>query len=369
MEKQTILCVDDEIDNVEALERLFRDRYRVLKATSATEALNLLQNHPDPVALILTDQRMPHMTGVDFLQASQATHPDSVRILLTGYTDVESVIAAINSGQVYRYINKPWDPVDLRATVDRAVERFLMAREIQAKNEELARALRELQTLDQAKSQFMILINHELKTPLTSILSFSDLLKETPLNQEQEVCVKRISRGAERLKELVDDTLLIVSAETRTLKLRPQPFETSQLDLTLKPEVEALKSQRSMSVRVKLIDKKIIGDAAAISQILRRLIHNALKFGREDSTIQVDGQWTQPHRVRFSVWNEGPPLNESVQEKIMKPFFLDEDVMKHSTGVGLGLTVCQALLKAHSSTLEIESDHEGVRVSFELPCL
>jgi len=369
MVKQTILCVDDEVDNVEALERLFRARYKVLKATSGAEALVLLAQHPEPIALILTDQRMPQMTGAQFLEQSLKTHPDAVRILLTGYTDIESIVAAVNSGQIYRYINKPWDPVDLNATVDRAVERFLLNQELKQKNIELAKALAELQTLDQAKSQFMILINHELKTPLTSIISFTDLLKETSLNEEQSVCVTRISRSSERLKELVDDSLLIVSAETKTMKLKPQPFETSQIDLTLKPDVEKLKDQRSLTVETKFFDKRMIGDSAAISQVLRRLIHNALKFAKEGSKILVSTELVQPHRVRLSVQNQGSSIPDAVREKILRPFFLDEDVMKHSTGVGLGLTVCQALLKAHSSGLDIQNENDGVRVSFELPCL
>lgn len=366
MVKQTILCVDDEVDNVEALERLFRAKYKVLKATSGAEALEILDQHPEPISLILTDQRMPQMTGVEFLEKSLTTHPDSVRILLTGYTDIESVVAAINSGQIYRYINKPWDPIDLTATVDRAVERFTLNKELKQKNIELAEALTELRTLDQAKSQFMILINHELKTPLTSMISFTDLLKETSLNEEQAVCVARISKSSERLKELVDDSLLIVSAETKTLKLKTQPFETGTIDLTLKPEVEKLKAQRQISVETDFFDKRVIGDAGAVSQILRRLVHNGLKFAKEGSKIQVRTEISGPHRVRLSVFNEGSMIPDSVRDKILKPFFLDEDVMKHSTGVGLGLTVCQALLKAHSSALEIQNEDEGVRVSFEL---
>ena len=369
MKRQTILCVDDEIDNVEALERLFRDRYKVLKATSGDDALALLSNLTEPLALILTDQRMPHMTGVEFLEQSMKTHSEAVRILLTGYTDIESVIAAINSGQIYRYINKPWDPVDLNATVDSAVERFVMAQELKQKNSELAQALAELQTLDQAKNQFMILINHELKTPLTSIISFTDLLKETSLMDEQRVCVDRISKGADRLKELVNDSLLIISAETKTLNLKLLPFEPGQIDLVLKPEVEKMKSQKSMTLDVHWPEKKIIGDLTSISQILRRLVHNAIKFGAEGSKISVASEMTQPHRVRLKVSNEGPALSDAVKTKILRPFFLDEDVMKHSTGVGLGLTVCQALLKAHSSSLEIQNHATGVSVSFELPCL
>ena len=88
MQKQTILCVDDEIDNVQALERIFRAKYTVLKATSGKEALQILDQHRGPVSLIITDQRMPEMTGVEFLSRTIETFPDTIRILLTGYTDI-----------------------------------------------------------------------------------------------------------------------------------------------------------------------------------------------------------------------------------------------------------------------------------------
>src|SRR6202012_3259788 len=124
----------------------------------------------------VTDQRMPGMTGVELLSESMESTPDAVRILLTGYTDIESVIAAINSGQIYRYVTKPWDPVDLTNAVDKAIERYEMSAELKEKNAALEMALRELRVLDEAKSNFMILINHELKTPLTSMVSFLSLL-------------------------------------------------------------------------------------------------------------------------------------------------------------------------------------------------
>src|SRR5699024_806867 len=108
--EHTILVVDDEADNVDALERLFRRKYNVLKATSGRQALELLADQK--VSLIVTDQRMPNMTGVEFLAESMKSHPETIRILLTGYTDIESVISAVNSGQIYRYLTKPWDPVD-----------------------------------------------------------------------------------------------------------------------------------------------------------------------------------------------------------------------------------------------------------------
>lgn len=367
MTRQTILCVDDENDNLDALERIFRSKYTVLRSTSGIEALKILDQNPGKIAVIITDQRMPEMTGVQFLEKSIEKHKDCVRILLTGYTDIESIVSAINTGQIYRYLNKPWDPVDLQNTVEKAVERFNIGNELVEKNEALSKALADLQVLDQAKNQFMMLINHELKTPLTSILSFTDLLKESKLDTDQTLYADRISKGALRLKQLVEDVLLIVSAEMRTLKTKIQPFELSKI--TLPEPVQSLVDKKSQKLQFQLVDKRIIGDSNYLGQVLGKLIHNASKFAPENSEIQVSTTLVQPHRVRFRIFNEGSAVPENVREKVLKPFFIDEDMLNHSTGTGLGLTICQSILKNMASGLAIENKDRGVEVSFELPCL
>ena len=367
--KHTILCIDDEIDNVDSLERLFRTKYTVLKAVSGAEAIQTLDQHPEPIAVIITDQRMPNMTGVQFLEQSMKTHPDAIRIILTGYTDIESIIQAINSGQIYRYLNKPWDPVDLLSTVDRAAERFELNQQLKQKNLELSQALSELTLLDDAKNRFMILINHELKTPLTTIISFSSLLQETPLNEEQEVCVKRIEKGSERLQAIIDDVLLIVQAETGILKTKISQFDCPQFKIEVPLEVSRLANQKGLKTILRWLDKKIICDAKLIQQVLSRLVHNGVKFAKDNTTVLVRAELTQPHRIKFSVYNQGPTISIAVIDKIMKPFFLDEDVMNHSAGMGLGLAICQSILKSHSTQLYIQNESDGVTVFFELPCL
>lgn len=117
-----ILLVDDEPANLRILERLFRSEYNVVTAESGGEALELLDQHD--IALIISDQRMPVMTGIDFLKKAAAMRPHTVRIILTGYTDVNALVEAINSGVVYKYATKPWVNEDLRQTVVRAVQHY-----------------------------------------------------------------------------------------------------------------------------------------------------------------------------------------------------------------------------------------------------
>ena len=143
-----IMVVDDETANLRLLERIFRHDYDVLTAESGEEALRLLGQHD--VALLITDQRMPGMTGVELLKRTAPMRPHMVRIILTGYTDVEALVEAINSGQVYKYVTKPWNNEELRLTVSRALEHYETNKarhELEMTNQRLLARLREIQQL------------------------------------------------------------------------------------------------------------------------------------------------------------------------------------------------------------------------------
>ncbi len=120
--RHKILIVDDEVANLRLLQRVLGREYDVLEATGGQEGLELLKKNN--VSLIITDQRMPAMTGVQLLEQSLPVSPDAIKILLTGYTDVQALIDAINAGHVYKYIPKPWDADELKLTVRRAIETF-----------------------------------------------------------------------------------------------------------------------------------------------------------------------------------------------------------------------------------------------------
>lgn len=140
-----LLIVDDELANIRLLERLFRQDYFCLTASSGEEAMELLDQHE--VAVIITDQRMPGMTGVELLKRSADRRPHMVRILLTGYTDLEALIEAVNCGLVYMYINKPWNNDDLKLRVSRAVEHYETNKRqhsLAANNERLNSRLKEM---------------------------------------------------------------------------------------------------------------------------------------------------------------------------------------------------------------------------------
>ncbi len=133
-----LLVVDDEEAILETMTFTFEDDYEVLTSASAEKALRLLDDQ-GPVAVVLSDQRMPEMTGVEFLAEVFNRHPETVRIILTGFADMDAIIHAINDGHVYAYITKPWEPDQLKQVVRRAVEHYQLARE----NERLLTDLRD----------------------------------------------------------------------------------------------------------------------------------------------------------------------------------------------------------------------------------
>ena len=180
----TLLCVDDEPSILSALRRVLRaPDCRVLQATSGAEALEILAR--EPVAVIVSDMRMPGMDGAELLSRVRAQWPHTARILLTGYADMKATIAAINEGQIYRYINKPWDETELRVTVRQAAERYQLEQErlrLQALTTEQNEKLQALNaSLEQRVNERTAELSqaHERlqRNYLTSIKIFSSLME------------------------------------------------------------------------------------------------------------------------------------------------------------------------------------------------
>jgi serine phosphatase RsbU (regulator of sigma subunit)/FixJ family two-component response regulator len=138
IEKLKLMVVDDELDNLDLLYRTFRRDFKVYQANHARSALDILDKEGE-MAVIISDQRMPEMNGTEFLSHTVERFPDTIRILLTGFTDVEDLVDAINSGQVFKYITKPWNPERLKTLVEQATDTYRL---VKKRTQELRRALR-----------------------------------------------------------------------------------------------------------------------------------------------------------------------------------------------------------------------------------
>lgn len=155
--KLPLMVVDDEPDNLALLYRTFRREFEVFRADSAYTALELLEQQGE-MAVIISDQRMPGMNGTEFLSRTVDRYPDTIRIVLTGYTDVGDLVEAINSGKVFKYITKPWDTSELRAVVRQAADTY---RAIKQRTAELRRALRHESLLNAITSAIRESLNYQ----------------------------------------------------------------------------------------------------------------------------------------------------------------------------------------------------------------
>jgi response regulator RpfG family c-di-GMP phosphodiesterase len=180
----TILCVDDEPNILSSLRRALRNpQYRVLTAPGGHEAIAIME--AAPADLVISDMRMPGMDGAQLLGQIRRRWPRTMRILLTGYADVNSTIAAINEGQIYRYVNKPWDDGELQVTVAQALERLALEREkarlealTQAQNEELRSFNAQLELRVEQRTAEVTQANDKLKRNyMTSIKVFANLIE------------------------------------------------------------------------------------------------------------------------------------------------------------------------------------------------
>lgn len=142
----TVLYIDDEPHNLMAFRANFRRKFKVLTAESAEEGRRVIEEND--VHIILSDQRMPTETGIEFFESILKTHPEPIRILMTGYTDINAVIDAINRGQIYKYLTKPWNESDVSNYIEKAYEVFKLRRE----NIELNRKLIEMNN----KMEFLV---------------------------------------------------------------------------------------------------------------------------------------------------------------------------------------------------------------------
>jgi len=233
--KPKLLVVDDEQDNLDLLYRTFRRDFQVFKAESGVYALEVLKQEGE-VAVIISDQRMPEMKGTEFLSKTVPEFPDTIRIVLTGFTDVEDLVEAINSGQVYKYITKPWDPDELKGVVLKATQTYDLLkqrseelRRSQAQNTLLSTVLDLAQTLDTIDA-FLQPIATAFGENFAADRSVFQLVEHGALTTQSGI----YGTASDRENWLEQDPLTQQSIDTKQIQIQPDlqsDGQTSSADI------------------------------------------------------------------------------------------------------------------------------------------
>lgn len=364
-----LLLVDDEKDNLQALQRLLRNQFEVTAVSTPAEALALVQQKPFHV--IVSDQRMPEMTGVELLERVMKIRPMTTRILLTGYTDVESVIGAINRGNIYRYVAKPWDPEDLKQTLRQADEAYLMRREIEEKNvalqksnSELEHAVQELKVLDRAKSRFLSLVSHELNTPLTVLLSFSELLQSysDPLPDVLKKAIASVSGASARLGEIIQEVIEFVRLESDP-SIRLATFDWNKEILQSIQGLEGLRSSKQIECGIESSQKaESRCDIEKMRIALRHLFEDTFRRAPANSKVRIV-RAVAAEAVLLRIEREGDALPDNA----LAALDIAGDVLHHQRGLGLRLALVRRIAEQHSGSLTIPKNGKGLHLELSLP--
>jgi signal transduction histidine kinase len=363
--RHTVLVVDDEPDLVQSLQALLRLEYHVLGATSGAEALAILREQD--VHVIMSDQRMPGMTGVEFLSRARQDHPDAVRLLFTGYADIRAVIDAINQGNVYRYIAKPWDAGELETVIRQAAEQYELRAERKHLLADLEKANRELRLANELKEAFIRVASHELRTPLTILLGMNWLALRAPgLDEPVRRWLAGANKASQRLNRLVEELTQMLAAGQFVRPLRRQPTDLAGLLREAADEVRPFVEQRRQQLALDLAPGlgTMALEPGKIRDGLEHLLLNAIKFTPDGGTIRLAARRTDDGGAEIRVSDTGVGIDRASLPHLFEPFFTALDVSGHASGefefggrgLGLGLSLVRAFVEMHGGRVSATSE-------------
>ena len=358
----TILYIDDDEANLLVLKATCAGELNVITASSGQEGLAILAEQE--VAVLLVDQRMPGMTGVEVFEVAQERYPDAVRILITAFTDLTEAIAAINRGHIRRYLKKPWEPEELKAALREAVELFQTRKKI---------AELETRMLETERTYALGVVAagvaHELRNPLAAISMNLELarMRLDAMNRSladgssvDPANLVSLAKALEKLEGAADSAAKI--AEGLELSHRRRDDETTAdlkeiLDLTLKFMRAALLKRARLKVDTGHVPR-VQGAPRELGQAMPDQPPSESLVGVRLAPADEIG-W-----VKLEVYDNGAGIPEDLVGRIFDPFF----TTKTQGGTGLGLAISRKIIEEAGGTISVRSaSGEGTTFTVCLP--
>jgi signal transduction histidine kinase len=366
-----ILYVDDDPANLLVLKATCSKEFNVITAESGAEALEILKGQE--VAVLLADQRMPGMTGVELFELTKDLYPDSVRILITAYSDLTDAIAAINRGKIRRYIRKPWEPEELKAVLREGVEIYQTRRKIMQLETRLIETERTY-----ALGVVAAGVAHEMRNPLAAMVMGLDLAQ-----MRLGRLIEELRPGAGLQPDQVDAVVIArkqlddvakaveqISEITKGMELshRRRDEESSAdlgeiVDLTLTFVRAAVLKRAQLELDIEPVPR-VKGSPTRLGQVMTNLLVNAMQAmpdrPRTDNRIKValdadsEGGW-----VRLRVCDNGGGIPADLVGQVFDPFF----TTKTQGGTGLGLAITKKIIEESDGTIDVDST-EGIGTTF-----
>jgi two-component system, sensor histidine kinase and response regulator len=355
-EKVRVLYIDDEINNLNSFKALFRKDHEVFLAESAEDGLKILAK--EKIHVIIADQRMPGMTGVEFFESILNKFPHPVRILLTGYSDIHAVIEAINRGQIYRFIDKPWDGQGIRVAIQNAYEIYHTKFLLREQNLELQKAYEEL-------DKFVYSASHDLRAPLVSILGIINMAKNEGMKNGPEYMAM--------IENIVNKTEIYVQNiikyyRTTRIGLQPIPIRFETLIHDIWEEFKLLPEIASIKLSVDINQASIFkSDESRVRIIITNILLNAIKYQHEerpDKLVSIRVK-TDEDNATIEIEDNGIGIDKEHLENIFNMFF--RGAHKNS-GSGVGLYVVKEALNKLNGKISVHSEtNKGTTFTIDIP--
>jgi two-component system, sensor histidine kinase and response regulator len=355
-EQIRILYLDDEENNLTSFKAAFRRDYKIFITTTAQEAVQILTDNE--IHIVISDQKMPNISGVEFFELIVPDFPDPVRMLLTGYADIEAVIDAINKGQIYRYIAKPWNEQELKITIENAYEVFQNRREIRMKSAALENLFDEL-------SLFVQNASHDLREPIAAIIGASKLGRQDPAGNQKELYFDIIEQSARKLDVMTHNLVDLF------LNLKDREPITSVSFASIIDEVVApyqAEAGDQVEIRKEITqDGDFLSDELKLKMIIKNLVFNAVKFrdaNKPASFVRVSSV-SDANKLVLEIEDNGVGIARENLGQIFDAFYSADN---EKGGSGVGLHIVKATAENLGGSINVSSvPGEGTKFRMEIP--
>ncbi len=378
--KFAILYVDDEEKSLKNFARAFSEEFRVLTAASGQAGLKVLEEHKDEIGLLMTDQRMPGEKGVWLLEKARQLQPHIIRILATAYSDMDAAIGAVNTGAIYKYVTKPWEPEQLEQTLKRGLEFFMIQRERDQLLHEKMSVLHNMMIADRIVSLGLLAagLSHHIRNSLVAVKTFLDL---APAKMQEEKMDINSLRNPDFWKEYYQNVQSQVSKINSLLKDLWAASETPsfqfadrvQLREVVVSTVESL--QAGFDAKKIQIDNQIPGDLPELNvdkakfyRLFELLLKDELVSLPVGSRVRFSGQLhngSAKPEIHVQISDNGPGLPQEALRVLFDPFVVRADTPAE---YGIHLMAVFFIVYHHGGKIEAKSETgQGTTFNLRLP--
>lgn len=357
MNKDKILYIDDEQPNLVTFSAVFRRKYKVLTALTLSKGREILEENPD-IKVIISDQNMREGTGVDFFYSIKNTHPDIIRIILTGFSDQQAMYDGINKANVYRFLTKPWNEIDIAKTIESGIELYNNRHSIGEKNAELEKAYNEL-------SRFVYSASHELRAPLVSVLGLVEIAKHDESTKDNQYL------------PLIEKSILKLDSFVRNIVnyYQNKEIENTAVKMDIKALIdEAVESilfhqdVPGIDIQIEVnTDGDFYNDKTRFQMVLNNLISNGIKYQREEEPnkrLRIEVTDTS-NGIKLEVSDNGIGVEQEDLENLFDMFYR---ATSQNTGSGIGLYIVKEAIAKLEGEISVKSElGEGTTFTVLVP--